>query len=212
MAAPPPQFMFDFGSPNAYLAHKVIPDIEKRTGARFDYKPVLLGGVFKATGNRSPAEAYASIPAKLAYENLEMRRFIIRHGLVRFKSNPHFPVNTLGIMRGAVAAKRLDLFVPYLEAVFAAMWEHEAKMDDPKVIAERLQAAGLPAETLMTLTQDQSVKDELTANTNEAVAKGVFGSPSFLVGEELFFGKDRLAEVEAAIVRGGGGDENSGIR
>ncbi len=199
MAAPPPQFLFDFGSPNAYLAHKVIPAIEKRTGARFDYKPVLLGGVFKATGNRSPAEAYASIPAKLAYENLEMRRFIIRHDLVRFKFNPNFPVNTLGIMRGAVAAGRLDLFAPYVEAVFAAMWEHGAKMDDPKVIAEHLEAAGLPAEKLMALTQDPTVKDELIANTNEAVAKGVFGSPSFLIGQELFFGKDRLPDVEAAI-------------
>jgi len=201
MAAP--QFLFDFGSPNAYLAHKVLPEIEARTGARFDYLPVLLGGVFKATGNRSPMEAFAGIPSKLAYEGLETRRFVARHGLGRFASNPHFPVNTLAIMRGAVAARRLSLFEPYVEAVFAAMWEDGRKMDDPATIAAVLTAAGLPAESLMALTQDQSVKDELVAGTADAVARGVFGSPSFFVGDDLFFGKDRLGAVEEAIVKGG---------
>jgi 2-hydroxychromene-2-carboxylate isomerase len=195
-----PRFLFDFGSPNAYLAHRVIPAIEARTGARFIYVPVLLGGVFKATGNRSPMEAYAGIPAKLAYEGLEMRRFIEAHGLTAFAHNPHFPVNTLAIMRGAVAAKRLDVFVPYVEAMFRAMWEQGLKMDDPAVIADALGAAGLPAGELMTLTQAPEVKEELVANTRAAVERGVFGSPSFFVGDALYFGKDRLGAVEAAML------------
>jgi len=199
MAAPAVEFLFDFGSPNAYLAHKVLPGIEARTGARFAYIPVLLGGVFKATGNRSPMEAFASIPAKMAYEGLERNRFVARHGLTRFAANPYFPVNTLGIMRGAVAARTLDVFAPYVETVFAAMWEDGRKMDDPAVIGEVLAAAGLPAEKLLALTQDQAVKDELVANTARAVQQGVFGSPSFRVGDELYFGKDRLEDVERCI-------------
>ena len=194
------EFLFDFGSPNAYLGHRVIPAIEARTGEKFAYVPVLLGGVFKATGNRSPMEAFAGIPAKLAYEGRERDRFVARHGLTRFAGNPHFPVNTLGIMRGAVAAETLGLFKPYVEAVFVAMWEQGRKMDDPSVIAEVLTAAGLPAGQLMALTQDQAVKNMLVANTTTAVARGVFGSPSFFVGDELYFGKDRLPDVEAAIV------------
>jgi 2-hydroxychromene-2-carboxylate isomerase len=195
----PPQFLFDFGSPNAYLAHKVIPKVEARTGRKFDYVPVLLGGVFKATGNRSPMEAFAAVPAKLAYEGRERERFVARHGLSGFRPNPHFPVNTLTIMRGAIAAQDLGVFDAYVDAVFAAMWEQGLKMDDPAVIAQALSAAGLPAEELLAMTQDPSVKERLAANTNAAVAKGVFGSPSFLVGEELWFGKDRLDDVEAAI-------------
>ena len=199
MAAPAPEFLFDFGSPNAYLAHQVIPAIEARTGAKFSYVPVLLGGVFKATGNRSPMEAFAGIPSKLAYEALETRRFVARHGLTRFKSNPHFPVNTLTIMRGAIAAGDLGCFAPYVEAVFAAMWEDGRKMDDPAVIAQALASAALPAQQILALTADQTVKDRLIANTNAAVGRGVFGSPSFFVGQELYFGKDRLREVEEAI-------------
>ncbi|HEV2366236.1 MAG TPA: 2-hydroxychromene-2-carboxylate isomerase [Caulobacteraceae bacterium] len=198
MAEPALEFLFDFGSPNAYLAHKVLPGIERRLGRGFVYTPVLLGGVFKATGNRSPMEAYAGIPSKLAYEALETRRFVARHGLTAFASNPHFPVNTLQIMRGAIAAQDLGVFVPYVETVFAAMWEQGRKMDDPGVITEVLAGAGLPGEQLLAMTQDPSVKERLIANTNQAVARGVFGSPSFLVGDDLYFGKDRLEEVERA--------------
>jgi 2-hydroxychromene-2-carboxylate isomerase len=200
MTTPKVEFLFDFGSPNAYLAHRVIPAIEARTGTTFEYVPVLLGGVFKATGNRSPVEAFAGVPAKLAYEGRERDRFVARHGLTRFRSNPHFPVNTLAIMRGAVAAQVEDVFAPYVETVYAAMWEDGRKMDDPAVIAETIAAAGLPAQRLMVLTQDQAVKDRLVANTQRAVERGVFGSPSFFVGDELFFGKDRLPDVEAEIV------------
>jgi 2-hydroxychromene-2-carboxylate isomerase len=192
-------FYFDFGSPNAYLAHKVIPKIEQRSGAKFVYVPALLGGIFKATGNRSPAEAFAGIPSKLAYEGLETRRFVRKHGITDYARNRHFPVNTLQIMRGAVAAKRLGVFEAYVEAVYGAMWAQGLKMDDPAVIERVLRDAGLPAAPLMAGMNDPAVKAELIANTEAAVARGVFGSPSFLVGDELFFGKDRLRDVEEEV-------------
>ena len=141
-------FYFDFGSPNAYLAHKVIPAIEARTGARFVYTPALLGGIFKATGNRSPAEAYAGIPLKLAYEGRETRRFVKKHGITEYAPNPHFPVNTLLIMRGAVAAQKLGVFEAYVDAVYRAMWVDGLKMDDPAVVNAALEAVaarGRPA-------------------------------------------------------------------
>jgi 2-hydroxychromene-2-carboxylate isomerase len=192
-------FYFDFGSPNAYLAHKVIPAIEARTGATFEYVPALLGGIFKATGNQSPAQAFANIPSKLAYEGKETQRFVKKHGITEYARNPHFPVNTLQIMRGAVAAQKLGIFEAYVDAVYRAMWVDGLKMDDPAVIETALTAAGLPADQLMAGMNDPEVKAKLIANTEEAVAHGVFGSPSFLVGEELFFGKDRLREVEEEI-------------
>ncbi len=195
-----PIFYFDFGSPNAYLAHRVIPAIEARTGVKFDYRPALLGGIFKLTGNRSPAIAFAGIPLKLAYEGKETRRFVERHGIKGYAHNPHFPVNTLMMMRGAVAAEREGVFEAYVEAMYQAMWERGLKMDDPAVFMAAMAEAGLPAERLMALTGDDAVKARLIENTNEAVAHGVFGSPSFLVGGELFFGKDRLRDVEEEIV------------
>ena len=197
-----PEFLFDFGSPNAYLAHKVIPEIEARTGARFDYVPVLLGGVFKLTGNKAPMIAFGGIKNKLEYEQLEMRRFIARHRLTQFQFNPHFPVNTVLIMRGAVAAQMEGTLVPYVEAVFHHMWEAPRKMDDPAVVAAALAESGLDAANLLAMAQSQPVKDRLLADTEAAVARGVFGSPSFFVGPELYFGKDRLADVEDAIRRG----------
>ena len=192
-------FYFDFGSPNAYLAHKVIPDIERRTGARFVYVPALLGGIFKATGNQSPAQAFAGIPSKLAYEAKETRRFVKRHGITEYAMNPHFPVNTLQIMRGAVAAQQLGVFEAYVDAVYRAMWVDGLKMDDPAVIRQAFADAGLPADRLLELMGDQGVKAKLIENTEAAVAYGVFGSPSFLVGDELFFGKDRLRDVEEEV-------------
>jgi 2-hydroxychromene-2-carboxylate isomerase len=201
MAKPQVDFLFDFGSPNAYLAHRVIPTVEARTGVRFTYVPALLGGIFKATGNRSPMEAFGGIKNKLAYEGLETKRFVSRHGLTRYRQNPHFPVNTLTMMRGAFAAQDLGFYEPYVEACFAAMWEDGKKMDDPAVIAETLGAAGLPGQRLLELTQDQSVKDRLMASTTAAVERGVFGSPTFFVGDEMFFGKDRLRDVEEEITR-----------
>ena len=193
-------FYFDFGSPNAYLSHRVIPDIEARTGARFDYVPALLGGIFKLTGNRSPAEAFSGIKNKMEYEQRETQRFVARHGLSAYRMNPHFPVNTLKIMRGAVAAQREGVFEAYVETVFKAMWEQGLKMDDVEVIGGALEAAGLDAPSIMARADEADVKQALIANTEAAVAAGVFGSPSFVVGGELYFGKDRLRDVEEAIV------------
>ena len=193
------RFYFDFGSPNAYLSHKVIPAIEQRVGQRFEYVPILLGGLFKLTGNQSPATAFAGIKNKLAYEALETRRFVARHGLTAFQFNPHFPVNTLQLMRGAVAAQEAGVFAAYVDSVFADMWERGRKMDDPAVIRAALDEAGLPAEELIRLSQTDAVKAALLRNTEDAVGIGLFGSPSFTVGEELFFGKDRLRDVEEEI-------------
>lgn len=194
-----PEFIFDFGSPNAYLAWKVLPEIEVRTGAAFDPVPCLLGGIFKATGNQSPMMANANIPAKMAYEMLEMRRFIARHGLDRFQMNPHFPINTLQMMRIAVAAKRDGALAQVMSAFFAAMWEDAKKMDDPAVVGEALALAGLPAERLLAAANEPEVKAALIANTESAVARGAFGIPTFFVGDEMWFGKDRLGEVEEAL-------------
>ena len=193
------EFYFDFGSPNAYLARQVIPAIEARTGARFEYVPVLLGGLFKLSGNQSPAQAFAGIPKKLAYEGKETQRFIRKHGITKFRSNPHFPVNTLQLMRGAVGAQVAGVFEPYVEAVFHAMWEDPRKMDDPAVFHGALAEAGLDADALIALTQDPEVKAKLLANTQAAYDHGAFGSPTFRVGEEIFFGKDRLRDVEEEI-------------
>lgn len=194
-----PIFYFDFGSPNAYLAHRVIPEVEARVGKRFTYVPVLLGGLFKLTGNQAPMIAFANIPAKLAYERREIERFIAKHRLTRFAMNPHFPVNTLALMRGAVAAEAEGVLAPYVEAMFVGMWERGLKLDDPAVLGEAIAEAGLPAERLFALAQSPEIKDRLAANTQAAYEKGAFGIPSFLVGEELYFGKDRLRDVEEAI-------------
>ena len=193
------RFLFDFGSPNAYLCHKVIPAIEARTGARFEYVPILLGGLFKLANNRSPVEAFAEIPNKLAYDRLEIRRFVARHGLTDFRHNPHFPVNTLQIMRGAVAAQQIGGFEAYVDTVFAAMWERGLKMDDPAVIAAALAEGGLDAPRLMQAAQQPEVKARLTANTQAAHDQGAFGSPTFFVGDEIYFGKDRLRDVEELV-------------
>lgn len=198
------KFFFDFGSPNAYLSHKVIPAIESRTGATFEYVPVLLGGIYKLTGNQSPATAFAHIRNKPDYERLEMQRFVAKHGLTAFKMNPHFPVNTLQLMRGAVAAQSAGVLKPYVEAVYACMWERGLKMDDPTVFRAALVEASLPADRLFELSQTDAIKAGLMANTEASVAAGAFGSPSFVVGGELFFGKDRLREVEEEIVRQAG--------
>lgn len=193
------EFHFDFGSPNAYLAHRVIPAIEARTGARFRYVPVLLGGVFKATGNRSPAESLQGIRNKPEYERLETERFIRRHGITLFRRNPFFPVNTLQIMRGGVAAE-IDGFLPeYVEVVFHHMWEEPKKLDEPDVIRAALDASGIDGARMLERIQDAAVKQRLIQNTEQSVARGTFGSPTFFVGDVMWFGKDRLRDVEEAI-------------
>ena len=193
------EFIFDFGSPNAYLAYTVLQDIARRTGAQVVLTPCLLGGIFKITGNQAPMTAFGGIQGKLAYEALETKRFVARHKLDRYQFNPHFPVNTLLIMRGLVAARRLGVEQAYLDTVMAAMWERGLKMDDPQVVAAALAEAGLDAKAILEATQDPDVKAELMANTEQAAARGAFGIPTFFVGDEMFFGKERLGQVEEEL-------------
>ena len=194
-------FIFDFCSPNGYLARKALAGTSKRTGATVRLIPCLLGGIFKATNNASPMVNFGGVKGKLAYESLETRRFVEKHGLVVFRSNPHFPVNTLLIMRGLVAARRAGVEDTYLAVVLAAMWEQGETMDDPEVARRVLDAGGLNGAALVAATQDPEVKAELVANTEAAVERGAFGIPTFFVGDEMYFGKERLGQVEAEVVR-----------
>jgi len=194
------QFLYDFGSPNAYLAHKVIPEIETRTGVRFEYVPVLLGGIFKLTNNRPPMIAFGEVKGKMAYEMRETERFIARHKLGAFKFNPFFPVNTLGLMRIATGANGDRRTV---DALFHHMWEDPKKMDEPEVVRAALLESGLDADALIAASQTPETKQMLMAATEDAANRGVFGSPSFFVGSELFFGKDRLRDVEEEIAKAG---------
>ena len=192
-------FIFDFGSPNAYLAWKALPGIAQRTGAQVNIIPCLLGGLFKLTGNQPPMVAFGGVKGKLEYAAVERDRFVKKHGLTAFRFNPHFPVNTLLIMRGLVAARRLGVGDAYLEAVLAAMWENGEKMDDPEVVAKVLGAAGLDTQAILAATQDPDIKAELVENTEASAARGVFGIPTFFVGEDIYFGKETLPEVETAL-------------
>ena len=195
------EFHFDFGSPNAYLAHCVLPGIADRTGVAITYVPVLLGGLFKLTGNKSPMEWNKGVRNKGEYGQLEMQRFVRRHGLDRFAWNPHFPVNTVAIMRGALVAQRDGFGPTYIDAVFRAMWEEGQKMDDPAVIGAVLDTAGLDGAAIAAATQEQPIKDQLVANTSASADRGNFGSPTFFAGSEMFFGKDKLPDFEEEIIR-----------
>ena len=199
MSTTAPQFMFDFGSPNAFLSHEAIPAIEQRTGVKFEYVPVLLGGIFKATNNKSPAETLAGVKNKPEFNALETERFVKRFGVRPYAPNPFFPVNTLNLMRAAVAAQLEGVFAKYVEAAFHHMWVEPKKMDDPEVAAKALTASGLDGARLLTRGQEPEVKARLIANTQSAVERGVFGSPTFFVGQEIFFGKEQLREVEELI-------------
>lgn len=193
------EFIFDFASPNAYLAYRALPPLLARTGATVRYTPCLLGGIFRATNNKAPMVQFAEIPAKMAYERLEIARFIVAHGLTDFRMNPHFPVNTLTLMRMAVVAEAEGTLDRLIAIGLSAMWEAGENMADPDVIVRLVTAGGLDGAAMLARTQDQAIKDKLVANTEAAVARGVFGIPSFFVGDELFFGKDRLGQVEAAL-------------
>jgi 2-hydroxychromene-2-carboxylate isomerase len=196
MTRPPPQFLFDLGSPNAFLAHEAIPAIEQRIGMKFDYIPVLLGGIFKATNNRSPMETLAGIKNKREFMRIEVQRFLKRFGVAPYVWNPHFPINTLNLMRAAIAAKRDGVFDKYVEAAFHHIWAEPKKMDDPEIAVAALTASGIDAAALFAHAQAPDVKAELIANTEQAVARGAFGAPTFFVGDEIFFGKEQLREVE----------------
>jgi 2-hydroxychromene-2-carboxylate isomerase len=194
------EFLFDFGSPNAYLAELAIAPIERRTGVKFDYVPVLLGGIYKATGNRSPAESLRGIKNKPQYMALETQRFIQRHDITTFRQNPFFPVNTLMLMRGAVAAQFEHVFEPYFRAAYHHMWEEPKKMDDVEVFSAAFKSSGIDIDRLIARAQQDDVKKKLLDLTTDAVNRGAFGSPTFFVGKEMFFGKDQLRDVEESII------------
>jgi 2-hydroxychromene-2-carboxylate isomerase len=194
------EFQFDFGSPNAYLAELVLPGIEGRTGVKFNYVPVLLGGIFKATNNMSPFESLRGIRNKPEFQALETARFMRRHNITKFRPNPFFPVNTLMLMRGAVAARFEGLFEPYFRAAYHHMWEEPKKMDDPETFRAAFTSSGIDIDRLIARAQQDDVKKQLIADTNDAVARGAFGSPTFFVGDEMFFGKDQLRDVEESIM------------
>jgi 2-hydroxychromene-2-carboxylate isomerase len=189
------EFHFDFGSPNAYLAHKAIQQLAANADVAFEYVPVLLGGVFKATGNVSPAVSLRGIKNKPDYQAIETRRFCAAYGIEPYRMNPHFPVNTLAIMRGAVFAQTTDYFERYVDIVYGAMWEQALKMDDDAVIDQVLSAAALPTAEIRVGITEPSVKQRLIDNTERSVARGTFGSPTFFVGDEIFFGKDKLRDA-----------------
>jgi 2-hydroxychromene-2-carboxylate isomerase len=189
------EFYFDFGSPYSYLAYKALPGIAAAHGAQIVWRPMLLGGVFKATGNHSPAE----IPAKSSWMHQDMQRWAARYGAA-FRRNPHFPINTLVLMRGAAGMQlRGTDFPRYVEAIFHAMWAEPRNLGDPAELAAVLGAAGFDADAFQALVNDAAVKEQLKRNTEEAVARGVFGAPTFFVGDEMFWGQDRLDFVAAAL-------------
>ena len=189
------EFFYDFGSPTVYLAATQLPDIAASVGATIDWRPMLLGGVFKSTGNQSPVV----VPAKAAYMNDDLQRFAKRYG-VPFRFNPHFPINTLALMRGAVAYQDDAVASStYRDAIFTAIWVEARNLNEPEVIGQVLSDAGLDPAELMNRIGQQTVKDQLIANTEEAVNRGVFGAPTFFVGEQMFFGQDRLDFVAEAL-------------
>ncbi|ARU90136.1 2-hydroxychromene-2-carboxylate isomerase [Pseudomonas sp. M30-35] len=190
------EFFFDFGSPASYLAWTQLPQIAAQAGAQINWRPMLLGGVFKATGNSSPIQ----VPAKGRYMLQDLGRFAKRYD-VPLTFNPNFPINTLTLMRGAAGYLEDERFELYVKTVFEAMWVQRKDLADPQQIAQALTAAGFDPEEFVRLVADEAVKERLKANTEEAVKRGVFGAPSFFVGDELYFGQDRLDFVAEALAR-----------
>ncbi len=188
------EFLFDVGSPTTYLAHKRMPGLIERTGAAVNYVPVLLGGIFKASGNAWPV----MVPAKGVYMGVDMARFAKRHG-ISLNMNPHFPINTLPMMRMLAGLVGEDPFPEVVDALFDAMWKGRKQMGDPAVVAEVLTKAGFDAVALLAVAETQEAKDALKANTEAAIARGAFGAPTFFVDDEMFFGQDRLDWVEEAL-------------
>ncbi len=195
------EFLYDFGSPNAYLVEQVLPGIAARHGAAIRRVPVLLGGIFKATGNRSPMFGFADVRGKIGYLRTEMNRFIRRHGIA-FLWNPHFPVLTVPLMRGAIYAQGKDWEPRYREAMYRHCWVEGSNMTEAGVIAEVLAAEGLPADEIIGATKDPAVKAALFETTDAAVARGVFGVPTMFLAGEMFFGKDSLGDLEHALAGG----------
>jgi 2-hydroxychromene-2-carboxylate isomerase len=193
------EFIFDFASPNAYLVMDHARELARRQGAEFIITPCLLGGIFRSTGNKAPFVRYADAPSKMAYEQLEMRRYIAKHGLTKFRMNPAFPINTLLLMRIAVAAEMDGKLHDFINVANRGMWEDGLDLGDESVIKKLLDDNGFDGASLIARAGEEAVKAKLVISTQKAVERGVFGIPSFFVGDELFFGKERLGQVEEAL-------------
>lgn len=195
------EYYYDVVSPNSYLANKVLPSVAEKHGAEVRYIPCLLGGIMKATNNQAPFVAFANVTGKLDYLRVQMQRYIAKHGLGKFKMNPHFPLNSIMMMRGAVAADRDGRLVEYIDVAERLMWEEGLKLDDPQVFASSMSANGFDGAALLEQTQNPEVKAQLIENTTAAVERGVFGIPSLFVGDEMFFGKDSLGDLDDELAR-----------
>lgn len=196
------EFVFDFASPNGYLAYKALAPVAARHGAEIEILPCLLGGIFKETGNQAPMIAFAKVKGKLEYERIEFARFLKRHGLADFKFNPHFPVNTVMMMRGAIVAQMEGNLARYVDAGLKMMWEDGLKMDDPDVFVAALTEAGFDGGHFAARIQEDAVKAKLFENTSAAIERGAFGVPTFFVDGEMYFGKERIPQIEAQISGG----------
>ena len=192
-------FIFDVASPNTYLAHKLIPDFEKRTGVKFNYIPCLLGGIHKLSNNQPPFIAFADCKNKSNYQMIEIDRFVKQHKLTNYKFNSHFPPVTIQVQRGAIAAQELKIFKEYFECVISAMWERDKNISDIEVLKEVLAEADLDVESIIEIVLSQACKDKLISNTDDAVKRGSFGVPTFFYDDQIFFGKDHLHQLEEYI-------------
>ena len=192
-------FIFDVASPNTYFAHKLVPDFEKRTGAKFNYIPCLLGGIHKLSNNQPPFIAYADCKNKSDYQMIEVERFVKQHQLSKYKFNSHFPPVTIQVQRGAIAAQELGIFNEYFECVIAAMWENDKNISDIDVLQEILKENNFDVASIMNIVTSQECKDKLIANTDKAVSRGAFGAPTFFFEDQIFFGKDHLYQLEEYI-------------
>ena len=192
-------FIFDFASPNAYFCHKLIPIIEDRTDVSFNYIPCLLGGIFKLSGNQPPFMAFADIPNKNAYQMIEIERFVKQHELTKYQFNSNFPINTVQIQRGSIAAQELNVFDQYLDVVITAMWEDNKNLNDLDILKATLNENNMDVEAIFNIVNSQECKDKLIANTSAAVERGAFGVPTFFLDDQIFFGKDHLYQLEEYI-------------
>ena len=192
-------FIFDVASPNMYFCHKLIPNFKARTGVEFEYIPCLLGGIMKLSGNQPPFVAFAEIPNKNKYQLIEIERFIKQHQLKEFKFNSNFPMNTVQIQRGALAALELGIFDEYLEIILEAMWEKNLNLADIDIFQSTLFENNIDTGSIMEIITSQDCKDKLIANTTDAVNRGAFGIPTFFYENQIFFGKDHLHQLEEYI-------------
>ena len=190
-------FIFDFASPNAYLCHKAIQNLEKTHNIKFNYVPCLLGGIMKLSNNQPPMVTLAEIPNKMKYEfDTAFNRFMREHSITKFKMNEHFPVNTISLIRGAIVAQKNNFFDAYVEIVLSGLWEQSLKLDSPETLHELLIKNDCHADLVIEEIAKEEIKEELIANTSEAVEKGAFGIPTFFVADEMFYGKDSLRELK----------------